>query len=897
MSTNQRATLAQWKSELANRTHASPYVGPRPQTGGDPDRMLVGRDADLQRIGHACEQRALVILDGYSGVGKSSLLQNGLYERLSRDGWTVLVSRNWSGECGATLSIESFIARGIRATHLDPAAPIPVPDTVDLAEWAENGGLCEALDSAHPNAAVLILDQFEEMLRKPGRDALDVFEWVKRIAFRHTVHVVVSLRTDSMHQLEPMLRGVKPLSMERIHIEEIADPGAIGEIIRRSRLQMECPVTEPATERLLALWSDHRPRLLELQATLYTLHDWARVGADGAPPAQAPRIGDLEITRLVAGAGEHRLDPFTFGLHEALGLKVAHAEEAARSVGLDEYLVVGTREMARRAARYLSSGGFKVPVEGGELAQRALQREIQVLAHALDRGPDADADPASQAAECFRQIRQADVLATRRPARASNALARRQIAEFHGQVTAGPMMSQEASEVLFEEARRVAFAVEWLIATEIARETDGTLLLVHDASGEALKAATGIPGSERKHALRQITAARGEHFDWHGDPIGPESGIQVIANLNWRDCRIAVDIRNVVLVNCDFTGSRFTSCAFRGVTFVNCLLDDVNFEYCVFVDPVTHAPISRAAEDDKSKREQTRLAPSFRVETSAAEVAAFGFYDSAVDGRDAFLFSDTSGRAARPGAPPDGFGGVVIAEFVTTPIKSIGGAAGHAAAGNAPACVQPTGGGVVIVGGRVCFLTLYRCRSENDGGFALHHVSGDGLDIVEHQGGRIDVHDGAIRGIAVTRDMNGEARADAAGAGHVELVATDSLLTNIVFSDHLRGSATFWNCKVLMLINSSAVADDGFSVELNNCRYQFLVNGGAPAPDCVEDSSEVSTGQRYFARVSGSESRFEIVNRAALAADLEKMDFRLRPHLWEEQQRRRRAARQHGEST
>ena len=77
-------------------------------------------------------------------------------------------------------------------------------------------------------------------------------------------------------------------------------------------------------------------------------------------------------------------------------------------------------------------------------------------------------------------------------------------------VSAGPMMSASPLLTLVEECRRCVFAIDWLVATEIVRrDPDGTLLLVHDRSGEALRSWADTEGSDPAYALRQLTGARG----------------------------------------------------------------------------------------------------------------------------------------------------------------------------------------------------------------------------------------------------------------------------------------------------------------------------------------------------------------------------------------------------
>jgi hypothetical protein len=245
------------------------------------------------------------------------------------------------------------------------------------------------------------------------------------------------------------------------------------------------------------------------------------------------------------------------------------------------------------------------------------------------------------------------------------------------------------------------------------------------------------------------------------------------------------------------------------------------------------------------------------------------------------FFSDTSGVPAVPGGQQADHSGELLAHFdasVTTSNAFPSARSG----GSSVRVIKPTPGGVAMIGGRLCFLTLYRCKAEGKSPFALHHVSGGGFDIVEHNGGLIDIHDGAIRGISVTRDPE-----DSAGgtSSHVSINVTvnDSLMVNTYFADHLAGAAKITNSVVLMLLNAS----DGeqFSVQIRDSRYQFLVNTNEP--DGLEDSRDLGDASRYFDLIPWTHSRFHARNRQPLAVDLEKMDYRARPELWEAHQRDR----------
>ena len=120
--------------------------------------MLRGRDDDLATIIDDVHEHALVVLHGYSGCGKSSLLMAGLYNDLIDENFAVLVARKWGGSTGA-LDAEQMVKDAIDQTCADPRVGLTLPDGIDLDNVEERGGLCWALDELYGASAVVIFDR------------------------------------------------------------------------------------------------------------------------------------------------------------------------------------------------------------------------------------------------------------------------------------------------------------------------------------------------------------------------------------------------------------------------------------------------------------------------------------------------------------------------------------------------------------------------------------------------------------------------------------------------------------------------------------------------------------------------------------------------------------------
>lgn len=928
------STPKAWEETLNDLLDDCPYIGPRPQTITD-EGMLIGRDAEVLRVRRAVLNRKLVILHGYSGSGKTSLLQNGLFAALIQAGFNVFVSRSWpdfeerlkDSNLTGKAKVETYITRGIEESVDDPATVfgpekrltgaakqmIEAARGLGLGRIASKGTLLRTLDDSFDGKAVLVLDQFEELLRDQEDSAREIVEWIIWSGRRHRTKIIVSLRTDGLHYLDPLLRGVKPFSVDRVGIPELMDAESIQKVIETTRKKSRSRRVDPkAVSRLMKLWDQDRPNLLHLQATLYALFFLSRDRRPKRGASAQPLFTLQDVSALEGSTGA----VFRSGLSESLRLKIEQAASAATKKRLDDYLVTGTREAVRRIAPFLSSRDFKVPVLQVDLANRVLARELAVLHRDIVAELHLTQEPRPALAvrevvnTLFGELLEKDILnsdfrdVAPAPGKHANEARDEETlpqSSLRSDVTSGPMMSKSAVETLFEELRRVAFAIEWLVATQIVRrDWDGVLTLVHDGSGAALRDWADADYDETRIALRQLTGARGEDYIWRGREIGGDKQT-VIANLTWRDCQITSNFRNVVFVNCDFRGSRFEECRFQGVTFVNCLLDDTNFENCRIFGEARLRRVKRQGPSGDSDsgsgtsgrghneivRGRARVAPSFLVKARPAEVAPFLRYLETVQQTrsrskleaetPSGFFSDTSGKAAIPGPPPSPHLADIFA------LAGRGWKKGDGVTDNIP----PARGGIAMLGGRVCFLTIYKCSSHEGGSFAFHHVSGDGIDLVEQLGGKVVIHDAAVRGISVSRDSRRSSSGHLEESPRIELRVHDSLVTHLYFSDELKGSVDFDNSVVFMLINASQNSSNGFEVRLDDCRYQCLVNTHDPKKSPEHSSLEPET--TYFHPLPGSHSRFDAVNRRAMANDLETMDYRSSPGEWEEQQRKRKS--------
>ncbi len=601
-----------------------------------------------------------------------------------------------------------------------------------------------------------------------------------------------------------------------------------------------------AIELLLAEWKTMQQAelraadvgLLHLQGALYALHARAKPTA-----IKAGHVREM----MAAAAARHR-DVFTLGLIESVARKLDLCEEACRdedqASSLDEFLIDGTRAVVRRTVAHLSSGGFKLDREAWDLARLALERELRILKEvpvkAAERafrviyGLSAASTPTASAA--------VDLLNVSRPAVAAKA--KMQTSADGAQATslselgialspwevdpdglsAGPMFGYPAHEVVIEELRRFAFALEWLTTSSLIRPTspavDSTMLsLIHDGFGEALEKWADSERTGQAEALVLLTGAQGDVFDWTRDDgsnwpqfNGLDSD-RTIVNLRWRNCRVTARFRHIVLANCDFRGTRFENCYFEGAVFVNCLLDGATFGDCNIVGPVS-APAT--AYD-------TEGMPSFAIAgLDASTRAALSHYRGA-DFSGSVLYSVTSGIAvtSRPGHRPK------LLEWA------------------------PQRGGLTMYGGRLSSLMVRSGRFRDGGELALRHIAGSSLDITEQDAAKIHVFGASIRGLSISRRLSDP---DEQQQGEIELTVQSSVLANTWFDEGLTGTARFDNSVVWQLLNVSEPSR--YRVTLENCTRYGAVNIG--------DASDA--GPRAAFAEDGIADRSELVHQARLMA-------------------------------
>ena len=847
-------TLEQWKKNFLDRD-TCPWRGPKPMEAGDDD-LLVGRQDDRDRFAHEVLTHQLVILHGESGVGKSSLLNVGLVRDLTERGFQPIVCRNWTREAGSPDQPEDFVAAKV-ATELRSLG-------INVDDGAPQS-MVEQLNANYGELAVLVLDQFEELIRHQRPFFTRAMDWVVELNSRYDIHVVISLRSEYVHRLKALNAQIRPFSMSTFelealtaaeHIRDVMASGNPGHFGSAASLRAQHAVPDPAglaitleaIELLLGEWNEIQETefgsadvgLLHLQGALYALHARAKAGGTA--------IRAEHVRQMIATAADRHRDIFTLGLVESVARKLDLCEEACLdedpASSLDEFLIAGTREAVRRTAAHLSSGGFKLDREAWDLAQLALERELRILSEIREDtaerafrtiyGLGTTVAPSPAGAVDLLSVPRTVVAAAagmRAPAEASqhSSLAELGIAVSPWEadpesLSAGPMFGYPPHEVVIEELRRFAFALEWLTTSSLIRPTspavDCTMLsLIHDGFGEALEDWADSEQTGPAAALVLLTGAQGDVFDWvredaqeywpQFDGAGQD---RIIVNLRWYNCRVRARFRHVVFANCDFRGTRFVNCSFEGVVFVNCLLDGAMFGDCEIIGPVVSAPAMAYDKEGLPSFALTGLDTSTR--------AALSHYRGQ-DFSGATLYSVTSGIpvANRPG----------------TRSTLLAWASQR--------------GGLTMYGGRLSSLMVRSGQFRDGGELALRHIAGSSLDITEQDAAKIQIFGSSIRGLSISRRIGAPDE-----HGEVHLTVQGSVLANTWFDEGLIGTAHIDNSVVWQLLNVSERSC--YRVTLENCTRYGAVN--------IEDTE--NAGPKADFAENDIADRSQLVHQAMLMA-------------------------------
>lgn len=406
--------LEEWRTAFSTREGLAPWPGPRPLTDDDLDtEVLIGRDDDRNAFLADVQLKDLIHLTGLSGVGKSSLLRAGIIPDLRSRGYVVVWCRDWN--MPPDNDFVTFLAQSLHRSLPTEAKPNFYSDNNLFWDLADLG-----------DQAVIVLDQFEELVRHDQGQREAAFEFILGLLAETRIKIVLSYRSEYMHRMRELDRDTRVQRSRRHDLDPISDAAGLT-LIQTPRRHPSLPTTvidDQAARWIHAWWlagrrADTRDNvavgLLHLQALLYVL--WTSragevitaadvaafevqwLGATGgyAQEAIAATLTELAsidhelesraATDNLVGLRTRRQelkpvlercsDIMKAALEASADTRLSRAEAGARDCGFSHYHVRGITTALARVVPHLSSGGYKLEREAVDLASVVLADEIR----------------------------------------------------------------------------------------------------------------------------------------------------------------------------------------------------------------------------------------------------------------------------------------------------------------------------------------------------------------------------------------------------------------------------------------------------------------------------------------------------------------------------------------
>ncbi|HEY0985676.1 MAG TPA: AAA family ATPase, partial [Kofleriaceae bacterium] len=326
-----------------------PYLGLRSYEESDAKRFF-GREEQVEELVRMVRRRALTVLFGVSGIGKSSLIQAGLFPVIRAESYLpILVRLDFSGtEHDLGVQVRHAIARELEARQVEAAAP---PAGVSLWRYFATTPLWSARNRLL--IPLLVFDQFEEMF---------------------------TLGRDFARQAEALMVELAELVERRPTVTELAEliaPGDAG-----ADRDFVCPdprVMLSVREDFLAHLEDARRHLPSLATNRYRLTRMR--GTQALRAVQQPSAAAVSddtarrIVEFVAAGGESPEAPP--GGPNSAALEALEVEPTLLSLVCDEL------DRRRRELRLPRITDELIARQGGRIVERFYDRAFDGLRDAM----------------------------------------------------------------------------------------------------------------------------------------------------------------------------------------------------------------------------------------------------------------------------------------------------------------------------------------------------------------------------------------------------------------------------------------------------------------------------------------------------------------------------------
>lgn len=862
MSGHERLTLKRWSEEVSQLDRKAAWPGPRPFGERDPVELLVGRTDDSQRFRNIVHENQLVILDGESGVGKSSLLSKALVPELEHEdvGFTVAIVNDWSDDRQSdTVELLVSLVKEAMSRALD-RQPTEVrrqalERCIEQLTPTSGGRFFGELNGLLGRRCVLIFDQFEELILHSGARASSVIDLILLINAQLDLRVVISLRSEFVHRLGRVQAGARPYSFSSYTLKPISSTAARKLITAPNELagRQRVAIDARAAAAVARIWDDatladdgtstrpDAPGVLMLQALLFVLDSRARNQETGEPTTVDTSIVSGFLDKLAkaqqATDREWAESVLVSALSEAVDVKLGRCERIAHLLGVDRFLIEGARLYAARCAPQLSSASYKLLREADDLVNTVLGSELDTLRAGMGlplrkfefvkrdllgavlrplvtrRQNDADTqecDDVDLIADDARRI--AAVVSPRdrdREPDGSSDLLQTALEDEATDATCGPLMGMPAAVGLIEEHRRFGFALAWLKVSQLVRLTSPTpgqtiVALVHDRFGAGVNGWARSVGGRPRDTFAAITRPKGLDVFWQFD-LHEEDRRSIYGDPGAP--RVVPNLRwRGGWVSAPFENVIFVNCDLRGTMFDGSSFNGVAFVNCLLDGTMfSDCTFVGAVPHPIDGAERRKLSPDWAQR----------------DGRFWVGLDDEHSYLAHSWAHYRGGG----AEAPHTGVRLLSPGAGTSVLvtdDDGPDLRQLwTGeaGGVVVYGGRISTLVVrtpvFEEIETGAAGIALRYVAGSGLDLVElDQGVFIEVTGSALRHLTLSPST----MQSGAESPEIRIDVSTSALAQVWLSPGLQGEFALRDSRVVQVWNESravvAVAEEAMQYDV-----------------------------------------------------------------------------------
>ncbi len=286
------------------------WRGPRPLAPGD---ILRGRDRDLKNLVNKARNFEVLEITAPSGVGKSSFIAAGLIPQLRLAGSQVRPNRErWSWSAVLTAYDQDAAGQIDDERLYRLCLGWPIDD--------DDRSLRDRFDELRMTGRpVVVLDQFEELIRYRERLGAALLQFIGRTAADLGVTHIVAARSEYRDQFRPMENACN--TFFHWALPEIDDIAAVEAIIEAPVEAAGLAIEREVTARLRAWWLIARQNstpdsmgtvvgradvgLLHLQGVLWLFRAWL---GRRVPDATTITLEHLESFAMdyVGGADDHR---------------------------------------------------------------------------------------------------------------------------------------------------------------------------------------------------------------------------------------------------------------------------------------------------------------------------------------------------------------------------------------------------------------------------------------------------------------------------------------------------------------------------------------------------------------------------------------------------------------